>query len=143
MSASAWLDLIRDTHAWVVLMAAHEAILRTLLILLGLSSVAQSLRETFHNGPSASGMEAPSPTARNQLRAFHGLTLGLGLTAFWAAAHLAQARLLVQGIGLMLIPAALARYVSIRLDGPPHWSSRLQLGIELGLGLLFLLWPPE
>ncbi|RMF15086.1 MAG: DUF4345 domain-containing protein [Gammaproteobacteria bacterium] len=142
MSASAWLDLIRDTKAWLALLSAHHALLMTCLIILALSCMTQALWEIFHRGHSATGLASPSPTARNQLRAYNGMLLGIGILAIWASVNLDQARQLVQALGVVLLPSALARLISFRIDGAPHWSSRLYYGVELGMGLIFLLWPP-
>jgi len=64
------------------------------------------------------------------------------MLALWACWDLERSRMLVMGLGLVLLVVVIARLYSLLVDGPPGAMSVTYLGIEAVLGGVFLFWPP-
>ena len=65
-----------------------------------------------------------------------------GMLALWACWDLERSRMLVMGLGLVLLVVVIARLYSILVDGPPGTISVTYLGIEAVFSAVFLFWPP-
>ena len=53
-----------------------------------------------------------------------------------------RSRMLVMGLGLVMLAVVISRLYSILVDGPPGAIGFAYLGIEAVLGGVFLFWPP-
>lgn len=120
----------------------HKLVLYGLLGVLGLSLLLPGIMEMFKGQPGTSGMLLNTVDARNQFRALHGMMAGIGIIALWACVDLANARTLVQGLGVIMAMLVVARVYSLLEDGIPDTASWLYLGIEMLLAVVFLFWPP-
>ncbi|WP_207061351.1 DUF4345 domain-containing protein [Motiliproteus sp. SC1-56] len=118
----------------------HRRLLRLGLLLLGLSLVQPGLLGVLFPVDYGGGLLAPDATALGHLRGLNGMMAGLGLAALWCAWRLPRAGILALGGLLALV--VLARLVGWAVDGTPDTASRLYLGVEVVLSVLFLLWPP-
>ncbi len=120
----------------------HKLILYGLLGLLGLSLLLPGLWEMFRSEPGTTGLTAANTPGRNQWRGLNGMLVGLGVLALWACWNLEQSRSLVLALGVVLAGVAVARLVSLWLDGWPGTAALVYLGAELTMATVFLLWPP-
>ncbi|MCU7873134.1 MAG: DUF4345 domain-containing protein [Candidatus Thiodiazotropha sp. (ex Lucinoma borealis)] len=118
----------------------HKLILTVLLICFGLSLLIPGIVEMLSLGLVTSDVESISQT--NQRRALHGMMAGLGLLSCMACFRLAQARVLVMGIGFTLVLVVTGRLYSLIIDGMPDKATLFYLVIETLLALIFLLLPP-
>lgn len=118
----------------------HKWILTVLLICFGLSLLIPGIVEMFSLELVTSDTESISQT--NQRRALHGMMAGLGLLSCMACFRLAQARVLVMGIGFTLVLVVTGRLYSLIIDGTPAKVTLFYLIIETLLALIFLLLPP-
>ena len=120
----------------------HRIILYSLLGILGLSLVLPGLTELFRSTSGKTWLVAESLDAGNQLRAFNGMMLGIGLIAFWCLFDLQNARMLVLALGVVLVPVIIGRIYAIFVDGVPGIMSWVYLCIEIVMAAAFLAWPP-
>ncbi|MCU7929506.1 MAG: DUF4345 domain-containing protein [Candidatus Thiodiazotropha sp. (ex Codakia rugifera)] len=118
----------------------HKWILTVLLMCLGLSLLIPGIVEMFRLELVAS--DTGSISQINQYRALHGMMAGLGLLSCMACFRLAQARVLVMGIGFTLVLVITGRLYSLIIDGLPDGVTLFYLAIEILLALVFLLLPP-
>lgn len=118
----------------------HKLILTVLLICFGLSLLIPGIVEMLSLELVTSDVESISQT--NQRRALHGMMAGLGLLSCMACFRLAQARVLVMGIGFTLVLVVTGRLYSLIIDGMPDKATLFYLVIETLLALIFLLLPP-
>ncbi len=121
---------------------AHKLLLYALLGFLGISLVFPGLMEVFKVQPGNSDFVLTATDAKNQFRALHGMMAGLGILALWACLDLEGSRMIVLGLGVIMAMLVIARGYSVVMDGMPGMMSLVYLGAELGLALVFLLWPP-
>ena len=121
---------------------AHKLLLYVLLGFLGISLVFPGLMELLKVQPGNSAFVLTTTDAKNQFRALHGMMAGLGILALWACLDLEGSRMIVLGLGVIMAMLVIARGYSVVMDGMPGMMSLVYLGAELGLALVFLLWPP-
>ena len=120
----------------------HIGILYTSLVVFGVSLLLPGLIEIGKADPGAPGILATSVAGRNQLRALHGMMVGIGIMALWACVNLEQSRILVLALGIIVLVAALARLYSMAVDGIPSTMTLAYLFVELLFGGVFLLMSP-
>ncbi len=120
----------------------HKLVLYSLLGFLGINLVFPGLMELFKVQPGSSEFVLTTTDAKNQFRALHGMMAGLGFLAFWACLDIESSRGLVLGLGVIMAMLVIARGYSMLVDGMPGMMSLAYLVAELGLALVFLLWPP-
>ncbi|MCU7864603.1 MAG: DUF4345 domain-containing protein [Candidatus Thiodiazotropha sp. (ex Lucinoma borealis)] len=109
------------------------------IICFGLSLLIPGIVEMLSLELVTSDVESISQT--NQRRALHGMMAGLGLLSCMACFRLAQARVLVMGIGFTLVLVVTGRLYSLIIDGMPDKATLFYLVIETLLALIFLLLP--
>jgi hypothetical protein len=116
--------------------------LYALLAIFGISLLIPGLIELFRSSSAKTWLIAESPDAVNQLRAYHGMMLGLGLIAFWCLFDLQHARLLVLALGVVLLPVIIGRVYAVISDGVPGIMTWVYLCIEIVMAATFLAFPP-
>jgi hypothetical protein len=122
--------------------AAHQAILYVLLVFLGLSLVVPGLTDTLRPTTGRKWLIAVDVGAKGHLRGLNGMMTAIGAIALWACWDLPHARPQVEALGAVMVFVAAARIYSIVVDGLPNLTGKLYLGVEAGLGTIFLGWPP-
>ena len=121
----------------------HKFVLYAALGFLGASLILPGLFEIIKTIPDSGAQPSESVDAKNQLRALYGMMVGVGIMAFWICLYLEQSRSLMIVLGYILLMVAAARIYSIIVDGIPGTMNWAYMVIELVLGGLFLVWPPE
>lgn len=117
-------------------------VLYCLLGLLGLSLVGPGLAGVFQPKVGRIWLIADAVDARSHLRGLNAMMAGLGMLALWACWDLAQSRLLVLALGVVLGVVVVSRLYSLLLDGAPGGTTLTYLAVESLLAGVFLLWPP-
>jgi len=122
--------------------ALHRAILYVSLVFLGLSLVVPGLTDTLRTATGSKWLIAADVDAKGHLRGLNAMMTAIGAIALWACWDLPSARPLVEALGAVMVFVAAARIYSMVVDGFPNLTGKLYLGIEAGLGTIFLGWPP-
>jgi len=117
-------------------------VLYGLLILLGIGMLAPGLSGVFRVKIGRTWLIADEADARSHLRGLNAMMAAVGMLALWACWDLENSRMLVMGIGLVLLAIVVARLYSTLVDGPPGSIGLTYLGIEAVLGAVFMFWPP-
>jgi hypothetical protein len=120
----------------------HRVTLYGLLGILGISLVVPGIIELFRSGSGKTGLVAESLDAANQLRAFNGMMVGLGLIALWCLFDLENARMRVLALGVVLLPVIVGRIYAMVVDGVPGIMTWTYLCIEIVMAAVFLTLPP-
>ncbi len=120
----------------------HMGVLYGLLVLLGVSLLAPGLSGVFRVKIGRTWLIADAADARSHLRGLNAMMAAFGMLALWACWDLERSRMLVMGLGLVLLVIVIARLYSMLVDGPPGTISVAYLGIEAVLSAVFLFWPP-
>ncbi|MEJ2158292.1 MAG: DUF4345 domain-containing protein [Desulfobacteraceae bacterium] len=120
----------------------HRVTLYGLLGILGISLAVPGLIELFRSGSGKTGLVAESLDAVNQLRAFNGMMVGLGLVAGWCLFDLENARMRVMALGVVLLPVIVGRIYAMIADGVPGLMTWTYLCIEVVMASVFLTMPP-
>lgn len=118
----------------------HKWMLTALLMSFGMSLLVPGLIEMFSTMLTVTDMETLSQI--NQRRALYGMMAGLGLVSCMACYRLAQARILVIGIGSTLALVVVGRLYSLLIDGLPDGVTFFYLFVETLLAVIFLRLPP-
>jgi len=122
--------------------AVHQAILYVSLVFLGLSLVVPGLLDALRPTTGSKWLIAADVGAKGHLRGLNGMMTAIGAIALWACWDLPNARPQVEALGAVMVFVAAARIYSIVVDGLPNLTGKLYLGVEAGLGTIFLGWPP-
>ncbi len=120
----------------------HMGVLYSLLVLLGVSLLAPGLSGMLRVNIGRTWLIADEADARSHLRGLNAMMAAIGMLALWACWDLERSRMLVLGLGLVMLVVVISRLYSILVDGPPGTASVTYLGIEAVLGGVFLFWPP-
>jgi uncharacterized protein DUF4345 len=120
----------------------HMGVLYGLLVLLGVSLLAPGLSGMLRVNIGRTWLVADAVDARCHLRGLNAMMAAIGALALWAVWDLERSRMLVMGLGLVMLAVAISRLYSILVDGPPDAMGASYLGIEAVLGGVFLFWPP-
>ncbi len=120
----------------------HQTILYLSLGFLGLSLLIPGLIGVFRMATGQKWLVAENVDAVNHLRALNGMMAALGIISLGACWDLPSARLLVEALGVIMVFLVAARACSMVVDGIPGLASTVYLGVEAGLGAIFLGWPP-
>lgn len=121
----------------------HKVVLYAALGFLGLSLVLPGLHEIIKTIPDNAPYAPETADAKNQFRALNGMMMGVGIMAFWICFYLEESRNLIIVLGYIVLMVAAARIYSIVVDGFPSAKTWAYMVIELVLGSLFLMWPPN
>lgn len=122
--------------------ALHQTILYASLVFLGLSLTIPGLIETLRPTTGSRWLIAADLNAKGHLRGLNGAMTAVGMIALWACWDLQNARSLVEALGAVMVFVAAARIYSMAVDGFPTLAGKLYLGVEAGLGVIFVGWPP-
>ncbi len=117
-------------------------VLYGLLVLLGFSLLVPGLAGMFRVKIGRTWLIADEVDARNHLRGLNAMMAAIGMLALWACWDLERSRMLVLGLGLIMLVVAISRLYSLLIDGPPGATSLTYLALEAVLGGVFLFWPP-
>ncbi len=117
-------------------------VLYSLLVLLGVSLLAPGLSGMLRVNIGRTWLVADTADARCHLRGLNATMAAVGMLALWACWDLESSRMLVMGLGLVMVMAVLSRLYSILADGAPDALGAAYMGIEAILGGVFLFWPP-
>ena len=120
----------------------HMGVLYGLLVLLGVSLLAPGLSGVFRVKIGRTWLIADAADARSHLRGLNAMMAAIGMLALWACWDLENSRMLVLGLGLIMLVVVISRLYSILVDGPPGAMSIAYLGFEAVFGGVFLFWPP-
>ncbi len=120
----------------------HMGVLYGLLVLLGFSLLVPGLAGVFRVKIGRTWLVADAADARSHLRGLNAMMAAIGMLALWACWDLERARLLVLGLGVVMLVVAVARLYSCLVDGPPGATTLGYLALESIMAGVFLLWPP-
>ena len=120
----------------------HMGVLYALLGLLGISLLGPGLAGVFRVKIGRTWLIAEEADARSHLRGLNAMMAALGALALWACWDLEGSRLLVIGLGVVMLLLVAARLYSLAVDGLPGGPTLTYLAVESLIAAVFLIWPP-